>query len=207
MNGFNKPVPLYPVPDAPAENGSPDKADVSLSTSQRFYKNPTGREIGARYEPTYVKLDKVVLKFDGYFKESVVESNLESWRVRHVAIYYYLEDHTLMINEPKQTNSGTPQGVFLKRQACHKAGGSDLIQPGDFVIGTSIQIFGRDIMITDSDKYTREFYQSAMGITLGAPCEVPEDNWKVAQRPVVTKKDTEMMDYLEHSLNGGKVAS
>jgi hypothetical protein len=55
-----------------------------------------------------VKLDKVVLRFDGYFKEAVVESNLENWRKRQVIIFYYLEDSTLMINEPKQVNSGTP---------------------------------------------------------------------------------------------------
>lgn len=153
-----------------------------------------------------MKLDKVVLKFDGYFKESVVESNLETQKVRLVVIYYYLEDHTLMINEPKQTNSGTPQGVFLKRQAVHK-GGVDLVQPGDFVIGTPISIFGRDVMVTDADKYTRDFYSSAMGIELGEGQPLPEDAWKKSQAPVVFKKDTEMMDFLEHSLNGGRVAS
>ena len=33
------------------------------------------------FEPTYVKLDKVVLQFSGFFKESVVESNLENYRI------------------------------------------------------------------------------------------------------------------------------
>lgn len=57
-----------------------------------------------------------MLRFYGYFKESVVESRLENFRIRKLLIFYYLEDHSIMINEPKETNSGTPQGVFLKRQ-------------------------------------------------------------------------------------------
>jgi hypothetical protein len=44
-----------------------------------------------------------------------VESRLENFRIRKLIVMYYLEDHSLMINEPKEVNSGTPQGVFLKR--------------------------------------------------------------------------------------------
>ena len=207
VNAFEKPTPAYPVPDAPAEEFSPEKADVSLSTSQRFFKNPTGTgDIQARFEPTFVKLDKVVLKFDGYFKESVVESNLENWRKRRVIIFYYLEDSTIMINEPKQTNSGTPQGVFLKRQAVKRADG-DFIQPSDFHIGSPIHIYGREIVITDADKYTRDFFTTAIGAELGPPQTEPTDEWAKSQEPVATKKDRAMMDFLEHSLGGGKVAS
>jgi len=71
-----------------------------------------------------VKLDKIVLRFYGYFKESVVESNLENWKVRRLTLYYYLEDSTVMMSEPKESNSGTPQGVFLKRQAVMKGDGT-----------------------------------------------------------------------------------
>jgi hypothetical protein len=62
-----------------------------------------------------VKLDKQVLRFYGYFKESVVESRLENMRIHNVLIYYFLEDKSIMIIEPKQVNSGVPQGAFLKR--------------------------------------------------------------------------------------------
>jgi len=41
------------------------------------------------------------LRFYAFFKESVVESRLENVRVRKVVIYYYLEDKSIMINEPK----------------------------------------------------------------------------------------------------------
>ena len=55
-----------------------------------------------------MKLDKQVLRYFGYFKESVVESRLENYRIRKLVIYYYLEDHSVMINEPRDTNSGAP---------------------------------------------------------------------------------------------------
>lgn len=49
-----------------------------------------------------------MLRFYGYFKESVVESRLENYRIRKVTIFYFLEDRSIMITEPKQTNSGAP---------------------------------------------------------------------------------------------------
>ncbi len=130
-----------------------------MSTSQRFFRNPTGNDIQEQYEPTFVKLDKVVLRFTGYFKESVVESNLENWKLRKLIIMYYLEDNTLMINEPKESNSGTPQGVFLNRQAVLKEDqSSEFLQPQDFVVGATVNIHGRQVKVIDADSYTRDFF-------------------------------------------------
>ena len=46
-------------------------------------------------------MDRHVLRFSGFFKESVVESALENFRVRKVTIFYYLEDHSISITESK----------------------------------------------------------------------------------------------------------
>ncbi len=64
--------------------------------------------------PGHVAFDKKVLRFYGYFKETVTESPAEHYRVRKVIIYYYLEDDSIHIYEPKQTNSGLPQGKIWK---------------------------------------------------------------------------------------------
>ena len=98
-----------------------------------------------------------MLRFYGFFKESVVESRLENMRVRKLTIFYYLEDKSIMITEPKQVNSGVPQGPFLKRQVCLKADGRPYM-PDDFAIGTDQAIFGRAMRIYDVDEYTRKFY-------------------------------------------------
>ena len=99
------------------------------------------------------------MRFYGYFKESVVESRLENYRIRKLIIYYFLEDRSIMITEPKQVNSGTPQGAFLKRQMVIKQDGSQLpFEPTDFRVGLDIGICGRSIRIHDCDDYTREFF-------------------------------------------------
>jgi hypothetical protein len=41
------------------------------------------------------------LRFYGYFKESVVESRLENYRIRKLIIYYFLEDRSILMVEPK----------------------------------------------------------------------------------------------------------
>lgn len=100
-----------------------------------------------------------MLRFLGYFKESVVESRLENYRLRKLIIYYFLEDRSIMITEPKQVNSGTPQGAFLKRQVVLKQDGSGLpLSPDDFRVGLDVGICGRAIRVYDCDQYTREFF-------------------------------------------------
>ena len=98
------------------------------------------------------------MRFQGYFKEHVVESRLENHRIRKVTIFYYLEDKSVMITEPKKVNSGVPQGAFLKRHCVIKPDGTPFL-PDDFCIGGDTGIYGRQIRVYDCDDYTRLFYQ------------------------------------------------
>lgn len=113
-NHKDQPVPLYAVPRPPAANFTETKADASKSVSHVQFPNHFGEDINKQFEPTYVMLDKQVLKFFAYTKESVVESRLENYRIRKVHIFYYLVDKSIMIVEPKQVDSGVPQGAFFK---------------------------------------------------------------------------------------------
>ena len=54
-----------------------------------------------------------MLKFDAWFKQTVCESPEEHFRVRHVGLYYYLEDDSIAVIEPHVENSGIPQGTGL----------------------------------------------------------------------------------------------
>ena len=61
----------------------------SLPGKSPLSKNATlnqNFESSKEYEPDYVKLDKKVLRFFGYFKESIVEEELESGRIRLLVI-------------------------------------------------------------------------------------------------------------------------
>ena len=71
--------------------------------------------------PAFVALDRMVLRFFAYFKEAVHESRMENYRVRKVTVLYYLEDNTIQVNEPKEENSGIPQGCYIKRHHIPKA--------------------------------------------------------------------------------------
>ena len=81
---------------------------------QYGHRAPEENEYIPRVQPKWLKYDRQVLSFTGYFKESVVESQLENYRLRKVIIYYYLNDGTIYISEPKVENSGIPQGIFIK---------------------------------------------------------------------------------------------
>eukprot|EP00350_Pseudokeronopsis_sp_OXSARD2_P005458 CAMPEP_0170553544 /NCGR_PEP_ID=MMETSP0211-20121228/11378_1 /TAXON_ID=311385 /ORGANISM="Pseudokeronopsis sp., Strain OXSARD2" /LENGTH=339 /DNA_ID=CAMNT_0010861953 /DNA_START=370 /DNA_END=1392 /DNA_ORIENTATION=+ len=132
---------------------------------------------------------------------------MENFRIRKLLVFYYLEDNTIMISEPKEMNSGTPQGVFLKRQMVLKQDGTGLpLAPTDFVVGLDCGIYGRTIRIYDCDQFTREFFEN-MGYLKQRDSKSPEDNFTKNLKHAPLKKDTEMKDFLEKSLGGGKVAS
>lgn len=76
--------------------------------------------------PQWIAYDRRVLRFFGFFKEPVVESAKENFRIRKVTIFYYLEDGTMHIGEPREDNSGIPQGVFLKRHVAELDSGEVL---------------------------------------------------------------------------------
>ena len=60
-------------------------------------------------QPAWVAFDRKVLRFNCYFKEAVNESRLENYRIRNCVLYYYLEDDSMHVSEPKVENSGIPQ--------------------------------------------------------------------------------------------------
>ena len=147
------------------------------------------------------------MRFYGFFKESVVESRLENCRIRKLIIYYYLEDRSVMIVEPKVQNSGTPQGAFLKRQMLLKQDGSKLpFEPTDFRVGLDLGICGRSIRVTDCDEYTREYFNN-IGQPQPASLDTPIDAFAKSLEPIPVKKDKELLEFLEKKLGGGKVAS
>jgi hypothetical protein len=103
-NHKDVPVPLHAVPRPPATNFRETKNAASKSLSHDQYPSHLtgGVDIDEQFEPVYSKLDKVVLRFYGFSKEHVVESRLENYRIRKLTIYYYLEDKSIMLVEPKQ---------------------------------------------------------------------------------------------------------
>lgn len=132
----------------------------------------------------------------GFFRQHVPESRIEHYRVRHVNIFYYLEDDTITVIEPivkvKKIiydrfmtcdehslfyfqNCGLSQGRLVRRGKISKAS-----QPGmyytwkDFNVGNDVELNGIVFHITDCDAFTRE-YLTANGIEVNERECVPQD--------------------------------
>ena len=158
--------------------------------------------------PQWLKFDKKVLRFGGYFNEHVTESAHENYRIRPCQLLYYLEDDTLQVTENKVENSGIPQGEFIKR---HRAINQDspsgaFLTWRDINIGSNVFIYGKKFRICNCDKFTADFYQEK-GITLGETEKIPEidfgDKFKNVDFEKMKKTIAEMKEYTEVGLKGG----
>ena len=104
---------------------------------------------------------EVVLRFLGYFRERIFESNLETYRVRKVGLVFHVADGSLAIREARQPNSGIVQGMILSRQRVPRANDpSDTFTVDDFNIGQSVTVYGTTYYIVDLDESTRRYLRS-----------------------------------------------
>jgi len=157
--------------------------------------------------PAWDLLDRHVLRFYGFFKEAVVETNLENYRVRQVVVLYYLEDDTCQVLEKKVDNSGMPAGQLIRR---HRFPGQDggYMTWRDLRVGDDLPIYGKVIRLTDCDSFSRE-YCAHENIDQGMPEPVEEDAFGASQAATKNKhakapRTAEKM-YREVMLGGGHV--
>ncbi|XP_076188714.1 EF-hand domain-containing protein 1 isoform X4 [Aptenodytes patagonicus] len=105
--------------------------------------------------PAHVAFDKKILKFDAYFQEDVPLSAEERYRIRQVAIYYYLEDDSMSVIEPVVQNSGLLQGKLIRRHRVPKNDCGDHYHWKDLNRGMNITMYGRMYRIVDCDPFTQ----------------------------------------------------
>eukprot|EP00929_Paragymnodinium_shiwhaense_P075599 TRINITY_DN3866_c0_g4_i1.p1 TRINITY_DN3866_c0_g4~~TRINITY_DN3866_c0_g4_i1.p1 ORF type:complete len:745 (+),score=213.71 TRINITY_DN3866_c0_g4_i1:102-2336(+) len=157
--------------------------------------------------PAWDALDRHVLRFQGYFKEAVVETNLENYRIRRITLYYYLEDDTCQITEPRTDNSGMPQGTLIRRHRLPKPDGG-YISPEDLAVNKDLNVYARTIRLTDCDPFTREYYQQ-MGVEQDGPTDIEDDPFSHTRYAVINKETrperTYEKLYREQMLGGGHV--
>ncbi|KAK0042970.1 EF-hand domain-containing protein 1-like isoform X2 [Biomphalaria pfeifferi] len=173
----------------------PKRPEVGVGGTQLFYNNLSESELDelanfnptltygqakqaapAAFIPAHVAWDKKVLKFNGYFKQTVHESPDEYYRVRPVDIYYYLEDDSIAVIEPHVENSGMPQGKLIKRQRLPKNDQGDTWHWKDLNLGMNIVFYGKSFHITNCDKFTKDFLESE-GIEVNEAEFIPTDTY------------------------------
>merc|ERR1719428_664614 len=190
---------LSPKPPDTWRHGSTPR-----STTREVFQAPP-KEYDAL--PAWDALDRHVLRFYGFFKEAVVETNLENYRVRKCVIYYYLEDDTCHIIEPRVDNSGIPQGNLIRRHRFPAADGG-YIKTEDLKVGGDLSVYGKTIRLVDCDAFTREYFHS-IGLEQPAAMEIEIDPWQETRNDMKVKvagqERTYEKLYREVMLGGGHV--
>ena len=159
-----------------------------------------------RLSPQWLKYDKQVLSFSCYFLEPVYEKREENFRVRRAIMYYYLDDDTIYITEPRVENSGIPQGIFLKRMKVPKPNDKGNYTYDDLNVSIDIDIFGKVFRIIDCDAFTKDFY-AQKGIMLNPPESLPEKQYEKYRLTTMAKiappDQADKKEYIEVKLGGG----
>ncbi len=107
------------------------------------------------FVPAIVAYDKKVLRFYGYFKQTVYESPKEFYRVRPVTILYYLEDDSMQVYEDAVENSGIPQGKLIRRHKFPKNDQGQTFSWKDLNLKQNLSVYGHTFRICDCDEFTR----------------------------------------------------
>jgi hypothetical protein len=137
-----------------------------------------------------------------------VENPNENYRIRKCIIYYYLDDDTLHIIEPRIENSGIPQGVFLKRHKLpYPEDQSKYYVWRDLNLGINLNVYERIFRIVDCDDFTKRFYANQR-VRLNSAEGYPEDLF-AKTRAMINFKQTppdqaELKNYIEVMLHGGR---
>ena len=116
------------------------------------------------------------MTFDAYWQEPIPESAMENYRVHRCKIYFFLEDDTVQVIEPKVSNSGYPQGQIVRR---HRV---PLPSPCEdqfytlehFNVGCEVNLYGKVFYICACDGFTRKFL-NRLGISVPQNMEMPLD--------------------------------
>jgi len=157
--------------------------------------------------PTWVAFDRQVLCFDAFFMEGVHEKREEQYRVRQCKIYFYLEDDSIQVTEPRLKNAGIPQGTLIRRHRVPRPPPNDdqFYTVEDFNVGHEISMYSRTFKLTGCDEFTKNFLLK-LGVRVYLPDEAPKDPYMDHRKALdesmqplrpYEKKDT-LKQFLDH---------
>jgi hypothetical protein len=148
-------IPSMSNIDGKPDNGVQIEQKVSVRGFDRFARSSLN--IGSKLDT--VKTEEI-LCVHAFYREAISESQVEDQRVRLLNIKLYLVDNTMEISEPRQANSGLPQGCFLKRTTVRNAETGKSYTANDLRIGQEILIHSKVFYMYGCDGFTREWYEN-----------------------------------------------
>jgi hypothetical protein len=122
----------------------------------------------------YIANDRKVLSFQAVWNDTAFAGDLN-----YYTLNYFLADDKVEVKEPQVQNSGKHPFPLLLRKArlpkkntmVHCPGMAikkiDYYTPHDFIVGQKVTIFGRECLLYDCDKFTRDYFRDQLGIEQG----------------------------------------
>lgn len=124
--------------------------------------------------PAWLVYEKKMLRFFGYFKDTLTESKIP-YQIRRIKLVYYLDDDTIQITEPR-SDAGIIKGCLVSRQRIMKPApfSKEPVTLLDLNVNQIITLLDRAYHLTDCDVFTRSFLQR-LGIPVPKSVEIPLD--------------------------------
>ncbi|KAI9343610.1 hypothetical protein BDR26DRAFT_858407 [Obelidium mucronatum] len=159
------------------------EAKIATSVEQYPHSNALGECV-----PAWLAFDRKVLRFYAYFQEAVHEKREEQYRVRKVNIYFYLEDDTIHVSEPKYPNSGIPQGTLIRRHRIPKNNSAigQHYTITDLNVEKEVTFYGRTFKLVGCDQFTREFLTN-LKIKVPTGSEFPPDQYQIQRKELLSR--------------------
>lgn len=148
--------------------------------------------------PAWVAFDRQVLCFDGYFQEAVNEKREEQFRIRKCKVYFYLEDDSIQVIEPRMKNAGVPQGTLIRRHRIPRPPPHDdeFYTVEDFNVDKEVTLYSRSLKLTDCDEFTANFLKK-LGVRVTRPSDIPGDPY-MSHRKAMDESMQPMRPYEKH---------
>lgn len=174
----------------------PNKPKIGGATDPETMKNKARatsvypRSEDQDNQPAWVAFDRQVLRFDAYFQEAVHEKREEQYRIRKCVIFFYLEDDSIQVNEPKVANSGIPQGTLIRRHRIplpdteEKMPGREFYTVNDFNVGREVTFYSRTFKIISCDSFSRNFLNK-LGVTVPDEENPPSDPYTTCRQDML----------------------
>ncbi|CAG9840580.1 unnamed protein product [Diabrotica balteata] len=150
-----------------------NRQDVAMFDPSLMYGRTKTEQL-PQFIPHYVLYSQKCLTFKAFFKQGVVESPNEFYRIRKVNIIYFLEDDTITVIEPRTKNSGIDQGRLIRRGKIPKNEKGVFWHWKDLNVGKDLVFNGIVYHTVDCDKFTRE-YMASQGLIMQDAEEMPVD--------------------------------
>jgi len=110
----------------------------------------------------FLDKDRKVLRFDSYWNDTRYAGELRFFKV-----HYYLSSDEVEVIEVFPQNSGFDKMPKLLQKSKLEKPGGGFVGTKDLRIGKVVDIFGRQLVLTDADNFTRKWYKKRR-VTLGA---------------------------------------